>query len=433
MLIREITPIFALFLSLALLVVGTGMLGTLLAVRLQLEGVRAGIAGMVLAFYSVGFVLGSLYGIRIVRRVGHIRAFTTFGAAATAAILIHALHVSVIGWMALRLVVGFCIAGLLLVTESWINSRATSATRGTLLATYMILFYLASASGQFLLNAGDPQLHPLYLIAAILVALSLIPLSLTRTPAPEIGDSGRMSIRELFRLQALGLFAALLSGVVASAFSAAGPVYALRMGLDVQHVSLFMGLAIFSAMLFQWPVGLLSDYLPRGHVILGIAITGLVGSLAAAWLGGQSTMLLYLTVGLFFGSTSSLYAVSLALTHDALEHSQIVPASATLLLGFGLGTILGPVGGAWSITLLGPAGLFYFTSVILVVLILLTIGALLRQPPPPLVEQTHCVGVAPLSTPVLMEIDPRNEEFQSPLDEEPIAEEEEAVVGNGVS
>jgi MFS family permease len=430
MMFREILPIFALFLSLVLMVVGNGMLGTLLAVRLQLEGTRAGLAGTILAFYSVGFVLGSLHGIRVVRRVGHIRAFTTFGAAATAAILVHALHVSVIGWMALRLIVGFCIAGLLLVTESWINSRATSATRGSLLATYMILFYLASAGGQLLLSTGDPQLHPLYLMAAILVALSLIPLSLTRTQAPEISDSVRISIRDLFRLQALGLFAALLSGVVASAFGAAGPVYAIRMGLDVQHVSLFMGLAIFSAMLFQWPVGLLSDYLPRGYVILGIAATGLAASLAVAWLGGQSTTLLYLTVALFFGSTSSLYAVSLALTHDALEHSQIVPASATLLLGFGLGTILGPVGGAWSITILGPEGLFYFTSAILLLLILLTIGALFRQPPPPLVEQTHCVGVAPHSTPMLMELDPRNEDFQPMVEEEP-AEQEVVTVENG--
>jgi MFS family permease len=412
MLVREVVPILALFLSISLLVVGNAMLGTLLAVRMQLEGYRAGMAGIVLACYSVGFVAGSMWGIRVVRRVGHIRAFATFGAATTAAILVHPLHMSVPTWMLLRLVVGYCIAGLLLVTESWINARATVVTRGALLATYMVLFFLASAGGQLLLAAGDPAVHHLFVVAAILVSISLIPLSLTRTPAPELSEGERLGMRDLYRLQALGLYAAFLSGVVASAFGAVGPVYAMRMGLEIHQVSLFMGTAVLASMLFQWPVGLLSDYVPRGYLILGIACVGVALSLLTAWLGGTSQATLFLCVALFVGSTSSLYAVSLALTHDALDHTQIVPASATLLLSFGLGTVLGPVGGAWSITLLGPAGLFYFTSGALVVLTVLAVPSLVRQPPPPLVEQTHCVGVAPVSTPVLLEIDPRNEDFQ---------------------
>src|SRR5690606_29977206 len=106
MMFRLVLPIVALFLSLGLLVVGNGMLGTLLAVRLQIEGVDTRVAGLVLALYSVGFVLGSLYGIRVIRRVGHVRSFTTFGAVATAAILLHPLMISVVLWMALRLIVG---------------------------------------------------------------------------------------------------------------------------------------------------------------------------------------------------------------------------------------------------------------------------------------------------------------------------------------
>jgi MFS family permease len=109
---RVVVSLIALFLSLVLLVMGNGLLGTLLAVRLELEGFEPALAGLVLAMFSVGYVAGSLYGIRVVERVGHVHAFAAFGAVAVVAILLHPLHISVVSWMVLRLVVGLCIAGL---------------------------------------------------------------------------------------------------------------------------------------------------------------------------------------------------------------------------------------------------------------------------------------------------------------------------------
>jgi MFS family permease len=418
MVLRVVVSIIALFLSLVLLVMGNGMLGTLLAVRLELEGFEPALAGLVLAMFSVGYVAGSLYGIRVVERVGHIRAFAAFGAVAVVAILLHPLHVSVASWMVLRLVVGLCIAGLMLVTESWVNTRATTATRGKLLGVYMVLFFLAAASGQFLLALGDPVQHQLFSLAAILVSLSLIPLLLTRSPSPTPHEHGveQIGVRTLLRVQAFGLFAAFLGGVTTSAFSAVGPMFAVKVGLGLSQISLFMGIATLAAMVFQWPVGLLSDRLPRGLVIVGVTAASLAASLAAALFGTASTVALFVLVALFVGTSSSLYALSLALTHDALHHTQIVPASATLLLVFGVGTVVGPVGGAAAMSLLGPGGLFFFTSGALAAL-LFSAGTLWRQPAPPVQEQTHCYGVSPVATPVLMEIDPRNETFK-PLTEE---------------
>jgi MFS family permease len=404
-------PILALFLSLILLVVGNSMLGTLLAVRLDIEGFETGTAGLILAQYAVGFVLGSLYGLRIIRRVGHIRAFAALGALASAAILLHPLVIETWSWILLRLLVGFCVAGLMLITESWVNTRATAGNRGALLALYMILFYSAAAGGQFLLGVGDPADYPLFSLAAILVALSVIPLSLTRSTAPDLHEGERMGLGRLIRLAPLGVLTAFLSGVVVAAFSAIGPIYASQVGLEITRISVFMGVAVLVAMAFQWPVGLLSDYLPRGKVIVGLALAGLLAALLAALLGTVSTLALFLLVPLFVGLTAALYPVSLAFTHDHLGHAQIVPASATLLLSFGAGTILGPIGGASVMGLIGPPGLFLFSAAVLGVLIAATVVLLRRQSEIPVAEQAHCVGVAPVSTPVIVELDPRNKAF----------------------
>ena len=418
---QVVLSILALFSSLSLLVVGNSMLSTVLALRLELEGFLAGVSGTVLACYAIGFVLGSIYGIRVVNRVGHIRAFAALAALAMAAVLLHPLYVSPIAWGALRLIVGFCLAGLMLITESWINARATNENRGTLLAVYLVLFFLASAGGQFLIILGSPLSYSLFSLAAILIALSVIPISLTRSPAPEIQTNDPLPLAQLWKKAELGLAGAFLSGIVTAAFTAAAPIYAVRVGLAIEQVSLFMGVSVIAAMLFQWPIGRLSDFFPRGRVILGAATGSMLAALAASWLGPISLTALFVSVSLFFGLISSLYALSLALTLDSLDATQIVSASATLLLAFGLGTVIGPIGGAAMITLAGPHGLFWFVATVLLVLMLIAVHAQFRQPGPTVEEQTHCIIAPPVATHVITELDPRNEEF------EPLAEAEQNV------
>jgi MFS family permease len=410
--IRIVLPIFALFLSLVLLVSGNTMLGTLLAVRLEIEGFRAALSGLVLAFYAVGFVLGTIYGIRVIQRVGHIRAFAAFGAVTCAAILMHPLYVSTDLWMALRLVVGFCVAGLMLITESWVNAIATTQTRGALLGVYLVLFYLAAASGQFMIAAGEPANFPLFSVAAILVALSLLPLLLTRSVAPELHEVERLSMRELYDAAPLGIIGGIVSGAAMSAFTAMGPIYATSVGLEITQLSLFMGIGVLSAMLFQMPVGFLSDRFPRSRVVFGLALAGLAAALLATVAAKTSTIALFLTTGLFVGFIASLYPVCLALTHDQMPHNKIVPANATLLLCFGIGTIVGPIGSAVLMTTIGPSGLFVFAALILLVLAARAAYYLRHQPQLPVTEQEHCVAVPPVSTPVLMELDPRSDTFQ---------------------
>ena len=271
MLLPTLFAVIALFASLAFLVTGNAMLGTTAALRLEIEGFDPGLIGVVLALTSLGFVLGSLHGVRIVQRVGHIRAFAAFAALAASAALAHPLHVSVASWLVFRFVLGFCVAGLMLVTESWINGRATPQTRGSLLATYMVLFFLAASSGQFLVALGDPGQYQLFVVAAIFVVLSLVPVALTRASPPEIERADGLGFRALWRRSELGLVGAAVSGAVLGAFGTVGPVYAYEMGFPVEEVAAFMGIAILAAMALQWPMGYLSDLLPRRLVIIIIA------------------------------------------------------------------------------------------------------------------------------------------------------------------
>jgi MFS family permease len=403
----------ALFLSLALLISGSALLGTLVSLRMELEGFVDASIGIILACYSVGFVMGASWGGAVIRSVGHIRAFSTFAAIACAVTLLHPLLVSEVAWGGMRLVMGFCLAGLMTVTESWINDRATNESRGKLLGLYTINFYLASAVGQLLVGVSDPVKAVAFSVVAILVVLSLVPLSLTRGLVPMTPtQTAAMGLGQLARNAPAGVTGVLVSGVALGAFISLAPLYALRQGLDTESLSRFMGFSVMCAVLLQWPAGWLSDRLGRLPVLSGLLFAGAGAALAVAFLGGLSTWLMFLLSGVFFAVATSTYPVSVALTNDQLPNDQLVAACSGLLRTYGLGTIVGPLLGAVLMGWLGAWALFAFIG-----------GSLLAggwavqylfrlADTVPLAEQGDYAPVVPVSSPVIVELDPRNEEFE---------------------
>ena len=75
--LQALRAVASLLLGGCVLVMGNGLTGITLPIRLDLAGVHADIAGLVMSAYYAGFVAGSFYGQRIIARVGHIRAFGT--------------------------------------------------------------------------------------------------------------------------------------------------------------------------------------------------------------------------------------------------------------------------------------------------------------------------------------------------------------------
>ncbi|MEC9082451.1 MAG: MFS transporter, partial [Pseudomonadota bacterium] len=369
---RMVASLSALILSIVLLVSGNAFLMTLLGIRLSIEEISPDVIGWVLVCYSIGFVLGTLYVHKIIGRVGHIRAFAVFAAMAAVTALMYPMAISMVFWAVLRVLSGFSIAGVLVVIESWFSSRATNANRGALFAVYQIVFYLSAAGGQLIVNVGDPANFLPFSLAAMLLTLALIPLSLTRMEAPVIEQASRMSVFKLARESFSGVAGALICGVMIGGFYALGPVYATLVGLDVARTSTFMASAIVAAMLLAWPLGRLCDRFDRRRVMFWVAVAASASAGGVAVLGAGNLALLTLLVGLFTGLSATIYPIAVAITNDRMDSNRIVSASATLLLSYGIGSVIGPIAMAELISLLGPAGLFYGNAGFLLVLAVIT-------------------------------------------------------------
>ena len=175
----------ALFAAAFIFLTGNGLLNTLLSTRMAAEGFSTVTTGIILSCYFTGLLTGSFMCHRLIQRVGHIRAFTVFAAATTAAALLHGLYLSPWFWGALRFLSGIMTFGLIMVIESWLNECTESRFRGRVFSIYMTLSYLGIGIGQQLLNAGDIKGRELFIIAGIMLALSLVPVSATGgSPTP---------------------------------------------------------------------------------------------------------------------------------------------------------------------------------------------------------------------------------------------------------
>ncbi len=385
---------WALLLGFGILMLGDGLQGTLLAVRADLEGFSATTTGLVMSTFYVGFLLGSIMTPRITIRVGHIRVFAAFAALSSAAILLHALIVTVPVWIAMRLISGFCFAGLYIVAESWLNDRADNESRGKLLSLYMVVTYIGVGAGQLLLNLANPLDFELFILVSILISVAVVPLLLSAGSPPTFHDSVKISLLELFRLTPLGLVSMFAVGMVTATFFALGPVYAQRIGLNIRDTSYFMTAAVVGTVILQGPIGVLSDRFDRRIVLTLITIFTALSALVCIPAEQLSTEALLLAIGLFGGLAFPLYSVCIAYTNDHLDPNQMIAASGALVLVGGLGAVTGPVLFAALMDIYGNQALFWSIAAVHGLTGLFAVYRMLISAPVPLDKQGPSTATA---------------------------------------
>jgi MFS family permease len=341
--------------------------------------------------------------------VGHIRAFTFFVSLLSASTLAYALHQAVWLWASLRLIDGFCIAGVYVCLESWLNDRAEPAERGSVLAAYMVALYAGQGGGQFLLNLGEASpTHP-FLVASILISLAVLPVALTRAASPALGDCQALSMRSLYAASPLGMVGAAATGVILGAFFGLGAVHAQRIGLDLAATAAFMSTVILGGVVLQWPLGWLSDRFDRRAVILGAFAGTTAVAAAMALLGAPGTPLLVMG-GLFGGLSFALYPLCVAHTNDRLTTAERVGASAGLVLVYSAGAAIGPLAGAASMATLGSSsGLFLLIAACAAGTVAFGLWRVAVRPSPPS-EQQQSYQPLPRTTPMSAALDPLSEE-----------------------
>lgn len=356
-------PISALLLSVAILITGNGLQWTLIPVRADIENFSPVAIGLLGSSYYLGFALGCVGGGRLIQRAGHIRAFSAFASIASVAALLHSLTVEPAIWWCLRLVTGFCFAGLYLIIESWLNERASNKNRGLIMGIYTMITLLVNVVGQMLFTLGNPKSFSLFATVSILISLAVVPVALTASTPPAPLGQARLRPIALYRCSPVGIVGVFLAGVATGAFWSLGPTYVIALGADTSGIAIFMSIGVLGGALVQWPLGRFSDTLDRRLVVIAASLAGAVAALILSMLHLEERLFRSILAAIFGGSALPLYAICAAHAFDHTAPENTVETSSGLLLANGLGAIAGPLAAAFLMRAQGPGGLFIATAV----------------------------------------------------------------------
>ncbi|GGD08324.1 MFS transporter [Aquisalinus flavus] len=361
---KTLLPVLSLLIAAAILLGANGLQNTLLSLRANMEGFSLAWIGFLTSAFFGGFIAGCRFAPRFIMNVGHVRAFTAFASIASAITLLHSILVEPAVWLVLRVIAGFCFAGLQMIIESWLNEKASNANRGQILSVYRISDFTAVTAGQFLLNLADPSGFVLFIIVSVLISISLVPVALTTSAQPRPIKSARLDLGRLWRVSPLAVAAVLGFGIAGSAFWALIPVVIQDLGYRVSTVALFMSALILGGAVSQWPVGMLSDRLDRRLVIIAIAGGAALAMIAIAFLATVSQGLL-VAAGFFIGAFHlPLFGLGIAHANDYAEEDDFVSINGGLLLLYGVGAVLGPILAPLVMGAGGAQSLFYYCATV---------------------------------------------------------------------
>jgi len=354
-----------LLLGILLLMVGNGVQGTLLGIRGGIEGFSTSAMSVVMAAYFLGFLGGSRITPELIRNVGHVRVFAALGSMISAILVLYPAVPDWIAWAVMRVLIGFCFAGVYVTAESWLNNAATNETRGQALSLYMIVQMVGIVLAQYILVLGDAGGFVLFIIPSVLVSMAFVPVLFSaNSQTPEFAETKKLSIKRLVTASPLACMGMLLLGSVFAAQFGMSAVYGQAAGLTVGQISLMVSITYLAALVLQFPIGWLSDRMDRRLLILALSLAGGVAALAAFLLPGRFWLILF-AAGAVGGASNTLYALLIAYTNDYLEKEDMAAASGGLLFINGFGAIAGPLVVGWMMGAVGPEGFWALIAVLL--------------------------------------------------------------------
>ena len=392
---------WALMLGMMLLMVGNGLQGTLIGIRGEIEGFSTIELSIVMSAYFVGFLGASQLVPELIRRVGHVRVFAALASFISAVLIAYPLLTNPFFWSVGRVVIGFCYCGVYITAESWLNNSVDNEKRGQALSLYMIVQMVGIVSAQGVLALGNPNGYSLFIIISILVSISFAPILLSISPAPAFERTKLMTLSRLFTSSPLACVGMFLLGGVFSAQFGMSAVFGAQIGLSLSQISLFVASFYIGAMIFQYPIGWVSDKMDRRLLILLISAASATGSASAYFAGGYFFALVFAAF-LVGGLTNPLYSLLIAHANDFIEYEDMASAAAGLLFVNGVGAVSGPIIIGYAMNAFGPE---IFFVIIALLMATLAIYAGYRMTQRATVSDTSSyAAVLPNSTGVAVEI-----------------------------
>lgn len=352
-----------------------GMLLPLIAIIFENEGVSSSLNGLNATGLYLGILLISPFMEYPLRKYGYKPVIIFGGFLVVIALILFPLWKSFWFWFLLRLFIGIGDHSLHFGTQTWITSFSPEHRRGRNISLYGLFFGIGFAVGPLMaplihINESLP-----FIVSSILCFIAWLFLFTLKNDFPEQDinvNSFKDTIKrfsDATKIAWVAFLPPLGYGFLEASLNGSFPVYGLRLGFEVSHVSILLTSFAIGAIIFQLPLGLLSDQYGRKNILMLSLFTGFASFLAAGILEKNMLALsvCLFVAGMFVGSTFSLGISYMA---DLVPKNLLPTGNLLCGIAFSIGSLMGPYLGGVFIQFFKSISFFNIISAMLFLMFL---------------------------------------------------------------
>ena len=357
--------------------IGLSLSIPLLSLRMQIAGFSARSIGINTALGAIATLVFAPFVPRAARHFGVRPLMLAALALGVGCLLTFGFTSDFMFWFPLRLLFGMSLTILFVMSEIWINAASPPAQRGLVMGIYATSLALGFSVGPVLLTlSGALGLLP-FALGAGLFALAAFPVALAGGGAPDMQGGGKILLLDFLAGAPVATMAAFTFGAIETGGMSLLPVYAVRLDMGTAQAALCVSLFALGSVVFEIPIGYLSDRLDRRKLLLAVGMAGLAGALAAPLAAASFTGLAILLF-VWGGIVGSLYPLGLAHLGARYDGPELATANAAFVMLYSLGMLVGPPLLGLAMDSWNPHGLFAAMAVLFAAYVAMVAARLLR-------------------------------------------------------
>lgn len=322
--------------------VGIGALIPLIGLRLEAQGVDKWLIGLTAGMVPLAILLVGPVVPRLISRLGTMPSLIAGMILFDGTVLLFPLLDWLAVWMVLRFLSGIAVAVHWVVTETWMNLMATDRNRGRVMAIYVTAMSTGFACGPLVIaETGIAGIRP-FVIVALAMGLSMIPILLARKVAPPMPRHDGGGLWFTLRMAPAIMLTAFFGGMMDLAVINMLPLYGLALGVEERTAGYLLTAFIAGNVALQIPIGWLADRLGKFRTMLVCTGGSLAGAALLPVVGGAGP-LLWTLLFLWGGVLFAIYTVALGLLGDRFPPAHLAAANTVFVMMYNIGSFSGPV------------------------------------------------------------------------------------------
>ncbi|KIL47227.1 MFS transporter [Jeotgalibacillus soli] len=345
-----------------------GMLLPLIAIIFEQDGVSSSLNG----FHATGIYIGILITAPLMeaplRRFGYKPIILVGGFIVGLSLLSFPMWQHFWFWFLLRLLIGVGDQMLHFSTQTWITSFSPMHRRGRNISLYGLFFSLGFAAGPAMSSLVEIERSLPFILSGILTLITWGFVFLLKNDFPDKSDIGTASIFGTFkRFGQVAKYAwvaflpPMCYGFLEASLHGNFPIYALRNGVEANAIAIILPAFSIGSIVFQLPLGILSDKLGRHRVLMTVLLIGSVCFIGSG-IAGTSVIGLFITFFIAGMAVGSTFSLGISYMTDLLPKHLLPSGNILCGIAFSVGSISGPFLGGITIQWLGGSSFFYLIS-----------------------------------------------------------------------